>query len=455
MLSLYNTINRKIEEFVPINSRHVKMYVCGPTVYDKIHIGNARPLVVFDVLSRLLRYIYPKVTYVRNITDVDDKINNRLISENISLNRLTKITINDFVNDCYALNNLKPDFEPKATDHINEMIVMIQILLEKKYAYVVEGNVFFNIKKYKEYGHLSNRTLDEMISGSRIEVAKIKKNPGDFTLWKPSSKEIPGWESPWGIGRPGWHIECSAMSKKYLGEHFDIHGGGADLIFPHHENEIAQSTCANSSDAMANFWIHNGYVNIENQKMSKSLKNFVTIFDLLKNFKGEIIRFFLLQAHYRAPLNYNYNILEEINNSLSRLYRSVENVEINGAPDDIILKNLMSDLNTPKAIARAHYLSEQANKGSKEASQLLKNSSKILGILESNTDEWFKTSIEKNSFSQQRISISKTEILNLIKKRSTAKLNKNFILADEIRSKLDKMGILLEDKSDGTDWRFK
>ena len=245
------------------------------------------------------------------------------------------------------------------------------------------------------------------------------------------------------------------MSKKYLGEHFDIHGGGADLIFPHHENEIAQSTCANSSDAMANFWIHNGYVNIENQKMSKSLKNFVTIFDLLKNFKGEIIRFFLLQAHYRAPLNYNYNILEEINNSLSRLYRSVENVEINGAPDDIILKNLMSDLNTPKAIARAHYLSEQANKGSKEASQLLKNSSKILGILESNTDEWFKTSIEKNSFSQQRISISKTEILNLIKKRSTAKLNKNFILADEIRSKLDKMGILLEDKSDGTDWRFK
>ncbi len=449
MLKLYNTINRKIENFIPIDSNHIKIYVCGPTVYDKIHIGNARPLVFFDVLVRLLRHLYPKVTYVRNITDVDDKINERLISEKISINELTDTTIKDFKNDSFALNNLKPDFEPKATDHVKEMITMIISLIEKKFAYVADGHVLFDIKKFKDYGNLSKRSLDEMIAGSRVEVSDFKKNPGDFVLWKPSSRSIPGWGSPWGRGRPGWHIECSAMSKKYLGKQFDIHGGGADLIFPHHENEIAQSVCANDTNKMSNFWLHNGYVNIENKKMSKSLGNFVTIFDLLKKFKGETIRLFLLQAQYRAPINYNYNSLKEVEKSLSSLYRSVENNEICGQPDEEILSYLKSDLNIPKALARAHYLSEQANKGSKEASQLLKNSSQILGILEKNADEWFKTRIDDNPSS------SLSKILDLINQRSIAKTNKNFALADKIRSDLDEMGIILEDKNDGTNWRYK
>ena len=454
MLKIYNTLSKKIEDFIPINKSHIKIYVCGPTVYDKIHIGNARPLVVFDTFVRLLRYKYPKVTYVRNITDVDDKINDRLISEKITLKDLTDKTINDFQKDCTSLNNLYPDYEPRATEHISEMIKMIENLILNEFAYLSKGHVLFNIKKFPEYGSLSNRTLDEMISGSRVEIADYKINPGDFVLWKPSEQNIPGWESPWGRGRPGWHIECSAMSKKYLGVQFDIHGGGADLIFPHHENEIAQSRCANNSNSLANYWMHNGYVNIDNVKMSKSLKNFVSISELLNKFKGETIRYFLLQSHYRAPLNFSNNSLLEANTSLSSLYRSVEDLSVNGDPDNEILTNLEDDVNTPKVFSRLHYLSEQANKGSIEAAQLLKNSSPILGLLENTSDNWFKT----NSFNEDDLSINKLtkrQILELIEKRAYAKTKKDFELADKIRKFLDDEGIVLEDNANGTDWRYK
>ena len=454
MLRIYNTSSKKIENFIPIDKSHIKIYVCGPTVYDKIHIGNARPLVVFDTFVRLLRYKYPKVTYVRNITDVDDKINDRLISEKITLKDLTDKTINDFQKDCTSLNNLHPDYEPRATEHISEMIKMIENLVLNEFAYLSKGHVLFNIKKFPKYGSLSNRTLDEMISGSRVEIADYKINPGDFVLWKPSEQNIPGWESPWGRGRPGWHIECSAMSKKYLGVQFDIHGGGMDLIFPHHENEIAQSRCANNSNSLANYWMHNGYVNIDNVKMSKSLKNFVSISELLNKFKGETIRYFLLQSHYRAPLNFSNNSLLEANTSLSSLYRSVEDLSVNGDPDKEILTNLEDDLNTPKVFSRLHYLSEQANKGSIEAAQLLKNSSPILGLLENTSDNWFKT----NSFNQDHLStkkLTKRQILELIEKRANAKTKKDFELADKIRKSLDDEGIVLEDNANGTDWRYK
>ena len=454
MLKFYNTLSKKIEDFVPIDLSHIKIYVCGPTVYDKIHIGNARPLVVFDTLVRLLKFKYPKVTYVRNITDIDDKINDRLLSEKITLKELTMKTISDFQKDAKSLNNLNPDYEPRATEHISEMINMIENLILNDFAYLSQGNVLFNIKKFSEYGNLSNRSLDEMISGSRVEVADYKINSGDFILWKPSEKNLPGWESPWGRGRPGWHIECSAMSKKYLGVQFDIHGGGADLIFPHHENEIAQSRCANNTKSLANYWLHNGYVNIDNVKMSKSLKNFVSISELLKRFKGETIRYFLLQSHYRAPLNFSNNSLLEANTSLSSLYRSVEDLSVNGDPDKEILNNLEDDVNTPKVFSRLHYLSEQANKGSIEAAQILKNSSQILGLLENTSDNWFKT----NSSNEDDLSINKltkSQILELIEKRANAKTKRDFELADKIRKSLDDEGIVLEDNANGTDWRYK
>ena len=389
-INLYNTLERKLTVFNPIDSSNVRMYACGPTVYDYIHIGNARPLVVFDVLVRVLRTIYPKVTYVRNITDIDDKINNRALEQNISISDLTEETIKNFHIDCKSLGNLKPDVEPKATDHIDEIIDMIKKLISGGFAYVSSGHVLFSVLKYKKYGVLSGRSLDDMISGSRVEVAGYKQNPGDFVLWKPSVESLPGWNSPWGRGRPGWHIECSAMSKKYLGDQFDIHAGGLDLIFPHHENEIAQSCCANNSDVMANFWLHNGYVTSDGEKMSKSLGNFTTINKLLLDFDGESIRYALLQGHYRAPLSFSDKTLIEAKKALSRLYRSVDGFQINGDPDQQIMEYLYQDLNTPKALARAHYLADQANKGSKECGQQLKNSSKVLGILSLSTNIWFK-----------------------------------------------------------------
>ena len=451
-LNLYNTLERKLSVFSPIDNRNVRMYACGPTVYDFIHIGNARPLVVFDVLVRLLRMIFPKVTYVRNITDIDDKINKRAFEKGIEISELTKETIKNFQKDCKSLGNLNPDFEPKATDHINEMIEMIKTLISEGFAYVSSGNVLFSVETYKKYGCLSGRSLEDMIAGSRVDVAEYKQKPGDFTLWKPSDKNLPGWKSPWGIGRPGWHIECSAMSKKYLGEVFDIHAGGLDLIFPHHENEIAQSCCANNSKVMANYWLHNGYVTSDGKKMSKSLGNFTTIRDLLNNFDGETIRYALLQAHYRAPLIFGKKSLSESKKSLSRLYRSVDGFEVNGEPDKKIVDNLCDDLNTPKALARAHYLADQANKGSNECAQQLKNSSEILGILFNSSESWLKYG-EGNIYKSIKSPITEQEINELINQRTLAKKNKEFEKADKIRDKLLKFQIVLEDQPNKTIWR--
>ena len=452
-LNLYNTLEKKISVFNPIDKNDVRMYACGPTVYDFIHIGNARPLVVFDVLVRLLRKMYPKVTYVRNITDIDDKINKRATEKKIKISELTKETIKNFHNDCMSLGNLYPDFEPRATDHINEIIEMIEILISKGFAYVSSGNVLFSVEKYKKYGLLSGRSLKEMISGSRVDVAEYKDKPGDFILWKPSTEDLPGWNSPWGRGRPGWHIECSAMSKKYLGEQFDIHAGGLDLIFPHHENEIAQSCCANDSEVMANFWLHNGYVTSEGEKMSKSLGNFTTINELLFQFNGEAIRYALLQAHYRAPLSFSKKSLEEAKKSLSRLYRAVDGFEVNGNPDKELIINLCDDINTPKALARAHYLTDQANKGSKECAQKLKNSSKILGVLTQSTERWFKFEKKDNQNQSLDIALTEKEIDELILKRQIAKENKDYTNADQIREQLLKLDIILEDNPDKTIWR--
>ena len=451
-LKLYNTLERKLSNFNPIDPKNIKIYACGPTVYDFIHIGNARPLVIFDVLVRVLRNLYPKVTYVRNITDVDDKINQRAKEKKISISELTNQTIKNFHDDCLSLGNLIPEHEPKATDHINEMIEMIEKLIYKGFAYISSNNVLFSIEKYKKYGELSGRSLDEMISGSRVDVADYKKNPGDFILWKPSSDDIPGWNSPWGRGRPGWHIECSAMSKKYLGDHFDIHAGGSDLIFPHHENEIAQSCCANNSNLMANYWIHNGYVTSNGEKMSKSLGNFTTINNLLLNSNGESIRYSLLQAHYRAPLSFGKKTINEANKSLSRLYRAVDGFKVDGEADQEILQNLSDDISTPKALARAHYLADQANKGSQECAQKLKNSSSILGILSNSTENWFKYG-NSNLINKNVSSINDEEINKLILERKIAKENKDFLKADEIRDLLLKSNIILEDKPGITNWR--
>jgi len=451
-LKLYNTLERKLSDFNPIDPKNIKIYACGPTVYDFIHIGNARPLVIFDVLVRVLRNLYPKVTYVRNITDLDDKINQRAKEKKISISELTNQTIKNFHDDCLSLGNLIPEHEPKATDHINEMIEMIEKLIYKGFAYISSNNVLFSIEKYKKYGELSGRSLDEMISGSRVDVADYKNNPGDFILWKPSSDDIPGWNSPWGRGRPGWHIECSAMSKKYLGDHFDIHAGGSDLIFPHHENEIAQSCCANNSNLMANYWIHNGYVTSDGEKMSKSLGNFTTINNLLLNSDGESIRYSLLQAHYRAPLSFGKKTINEANKSLSRLYRAVDGFKADGEADQEILQNLSDDISTPKALARAHYLADQANKGSQECAQKLKNSSSILGILSNSTENWFK--YENSNLINKNVSnINDEEINKLILERKIAKENKDFLKADEIRDLLLKSNIILEDKPGITNWR--
>ena len=451
-LKLYNTLERKLSNFNPIDPKNIKIYACGPTVYDFIHIGNARPLVIFDVLVRVLRNLYPKVTYVRNITDVDDKINQRAKEKKISISELTNLTIKNFHDDCLSLGNLIPEYEPKATDHINEMIEMIEKLIYKGFAYVSSNNVLFSIEKYNKYGELSGRSLDDMISGSRVNIAEYKKNPGDFILWKPSSDDLPGWDSPWGRGRPGWHIECSAMSKKYLGDHFDIHAGGSDLIFPHHENEIAQSCCANNSNLMANYWLHNGYVTSNGEKMSKSLGNFTTINNLLLNSDGESIRYSLLQAHYRAPLSFGNRTVNEANKSLSRLYRAVDGFDVDGESDKEILQNLSDDLSTPKALARAHFLADQANKGSKECAQKLKNSSLILGILSNSSENWFKYG-NSNLINKNVSSINDEEINKLILERKIAKENKDFIKADEIRDVLLKSNIILEDKLGITNWR--
>lgn len=456
-LKLHNTLTRTREAFVPLDPAHVRMYVCGPTVYDRAHIGNARPVVVFDVLYRLLKDTYPRVTYVRNITDVDDKIIAAARERHIDIDQLTEQTTEAFHADMAALGALSPDIEPRATRHIGEMIVMIEKLVTAGNAYAAEGHVLFRVSSMPGYGGLSNRSMREMIAGARVEVAPYKENPADFVLWKPSSDDQPGWDSPWGRGRPGWHIECSAMSETHLGETFDIHGGGLDLIFPHHENEIAQSTCAHGGAPFVRYWLHNGYLTVNGEKMSKSLGNFFTVCDLLAKAPGEAIRFYMLGAHYRQPLDWTLDGLAEAKRGLDRLYgalRAVADVvDEDGVVPDGVRAALEDDLNTPLAIAQMHEVATALNKADTDEARgrlkaALRAGGALLGLLGMDPEAWFKWSADSDGCDFDDAAIEAR-----IKARAEARKGKDFAEADRIRDELAEAGIMLEDKADGTIWR--
>ncbi len=438
-LSLHNTLTRKKQTFTPLDAEHVRMYVCGPTVYDLAHIGNARPVVVFDVLYRLLKVLYPKVTYVRNITDVDDKINARAAETGEDIRTITEATAAQFHADAKALNTLDPDFEPRATDHIGEMKIMIADLIAKGHAYEAEGHVLFSVSSWDDYGKLSGHNRDEIIAGARVEVAPYKKDAADFVLWKPSSGGEPGWDSDWGFGRPGWHLECSAMSNKYLGPEFDIHGGGQDLIFPHHENEIAQSRCSHQTDIMAKYWVHNGYLMAEGEKMSKSLGNFYTVHELLEEFPGEAIRLALLKTHYRQPMDFTKAGIAEAKKELDRWYRMIDGVSASQTPTDVIAA-LEDDINTPQAIAALHGLGD----GSPDA---LLAGANFLGLLEQHPEQWFRGAGDGD--------LDEAAIDALIAERDQARADKDFAASDRIRDALLEKGVVLEDSSGQTTWRRK
>jgi cysteinyl-tRNA synthetase len=410
-------------------------------------VGNARPLVLFDILVKLLRYHYDTVMYVRNITDVDDKINQRAMENSTTINSLCEQTIADFQNDCIALNVAAPDVEPRATQHIAEMLEMISELVASGYAYEASGHVLFSVATMPEYGTLSGRSMDEMIAGARVEVAPYKKDPGDFVLWKPSDTTQPGWDSPYGRGRPGWHIECSAMARKYLGKEFDIHAGGLDLIFPHHENEIAQSCCAHNTKNMARYWVHNGYVTVNGEKMSKSAGNFTTVADALTKHRGEAIRYALMAAHYRAPLDYSDGQVSESKQALDRLYRAAGDAVATNPPSEFI-DILNDDLNTPQALAFLHQKAKDTNKGDKNAAGEIKACAELLGLLNYSSEEWFRSEADMKD-------LSVAEIEQLIEERRMARLGKNFSVADEIRQRLASNGIELLDSADGTNWQKK
>jgi len=459
-LKLYDTLTREKRVFTPLDPSRVRMYVCGPTVYDFAHIGNARPVIVFDVLFRMLRHIYgpDHVTYVRNVTDVDDKINARAAERGISIGELTKETYAIFHSDVQALGCLDPTHEPRATAYIEPMKELIERLLKSGHAYVAEDNVLFHVPSMKDYGKLSNRPLDEMIAGARVEVAPYKKDPQDFILWKPSKSGEPAWPSPAGVktpGRPGWHIECSAMSWKHLGETFDIHGGGIDLVFPHHENEIAQSRCAFHTPLMANFWMHNGFLQVEGEKMSKSLGNFVTIHELLKDWPGEVVRFNMLRTHYRQPMDWTVRGLEESNKILQNwidvLGQNQTSFTDNDLPSGEVLSALCDDLNIPRAIAEMHRFANIARHADLSPARELHQSMKLLGLVSHAS----LTRTEKSEIA--RMSISEDErkrIDDLVTLRSAARKSKNFKESDRIRDELAAMGVVLKDSKDGTTWEI-
>ena len=448
-LRLHNTLTRGKDAFVPIDPAHIRVYACGPTVYDRIHVGNARPIVVFDVLVRLLRRLYPKVTYVRNITDVDDKIITRAGERGIGIDRLCEDTIACFHDDVAALGALPPDHEPRATEFITDMIAMIQTLIEGGFAYAAEGHVLFSVASMPAYGALSGRSMEDMIAGARVEVAPYKRDPTDFVLWKPSNDDQPGWDNPFSDrrGRPGWHIECSAMAKHYLGETFDIHAGGLDLVFPHHENEIAQSCCAHGTEIMAAYWLHNGYVTMGDEKMSKSLGNILAAHEAIAEHRGETVRTALLAAHYRAPVALTGGALAEARNVLDRLYRAVGDVKAVGdAVDSDFLAALADDLNTPAAMARLHELAGEANRGDAGAAVALKSSAGLLGLLEQTADDWARGGDAGDGMDDAVIEAA-------IEARKQARANRDFAAADAIRDDLAANGIVLEDDADGTVWR--
>lgn len=458
MLYLHNSLSKTKELFKPINKDHIKIYVCGPTVYDYIHIGNARPIVVFDTLYRLLSYLYPQVTYVRNITDVDDKIINRALESSISINELTQRTIYAFHEDIKKINALTPTYEPKATDYIQNMIKMIEQLIAKGHAYIsnnaLGNHVYFDVKSFPAYGKLSGISQEDMLSGARIEVEENKKNPSDFVLWKPSNIEDNcGWESPWGYGRVGWHIECSAMSLDLLGETFDIHGGGKDLLFPHHENEIAQSACCsnNINTSVANYWVHNGFVVVDGNKMSKSLGNFITLHEALKDHHGEVIRLSLLKSHYRQPLDFSSESTKQSKETLDKLYDFMLNTKdiniVNAQPSDDFLKALCDDLNTHLAITvlYKHLNEAKSNPNEQNKSQLVVEAN-LLGLLYDTPENWFKP---------KELNITDEDINKLLNDRIEAKKSKNFTEADKIRNYLNDLGIIIEDTPLGSTWKVK
>ena len=451
---LFNTLSGNKERLEAIDPKHLKIYACGPTVYNYAHIGNARMAVVFDTLVRALRVIYPKVTYVSNITDIDDKIIEAAKEQNVEITSITEKYTKIYKDDMLKLNVLAPDIQPKATEYIPEMIELIVELIEKDFAYEKEGHVLFHVPTYQNYGKLSKRNRDEQIAGSRVEVAPFKKDPADFVLWKPSTDEQPGWQSPWGVGRPGWHTECSAMSKKTLGLPFDIHGGGRDLIFPHHENEIAQSCCTSANidepDSYAKYWMHNGFVTINGEEMAKSLGNIILVKDLAENYHGEVIRLALLSSHYRQGLDWNEKVIHQANKLINKLY------EIKDDLDDVTISDknennldaisiLMDDLNTPGLITELNNIVKEYNSSNSEKENIksrLSLISSVLGILE---DDTF------NEISEEL----KIKINDMVLKRSEAKNNKDFETADAIRDQLLELGVEINDSSDGTEWKLK
>jgi len=456
-LKLYDTLSREKRVFTPLDASNVRMYVCGPTVYDFAHIGNARPVIVFDVLFRLLRHLYgaEHVTYVRNITDVDDKINARAAQEfpalplNEAIRKVTETTDRQFHEDVAALGCLPPTVEPRATEHIAEMRALIERLVKSGNAYVEQDHVLFSVASMPDYGKLARRSLDEMIAGARVEVAPYKRAPMDFVLWKPSKPGEPAWPSPAGItapGRPGWHIECSAMSWKHLGQTFDIHGGGIDLVFPHHENEIAQSRCAFHTPIMANYWMHNGFLQVEGEKMAKSLGNFVTIRDLLRDWPGEVVRLTMLLTHYRQPLNWTANALRESQRTLDHWYELTADAAAGMMCSDT-LGALADDLNTPKAIASLHELRAEAAKGRNAARGTLKASAQFIGLLQQTAAQW-------TGFRPASIAVDENKVTTLIAARNAARQARNFKESDRLRDELAKMGVIVKDSKDGTIWEI-
>jgi len=443
-LSLHNSRSRRKERFVPLDPQHVRMYVCGLTVYDLPHIGNARPMVVFDVLARLLRLLYARVTYVRNITDVDDKINARAKASGEPIGSITARTTAEFHADMAALGVLPPDEEPRATQHVPEMIEIIERLIGSGHAYAAEGHVLFSVPSYPSYGSLSGRSPDELLAGARIDVAPYKRNPGDFVLWKPSTPDLPGWDSPWGRGRPGWHIECSAMAWRYLGETFDIHGGGSDLIFPHHENELAQSVCAFPGSHFARYWVHNGMLLMDGEKMSKSLGNFTFLRDVLASVPGEAVRLLLLRTHYRSTPDFSDAAVTEARRELDRFYRALEKYPAIIAADvpAAVMAALCDDLNTPLALSAMHALADRALADDFDAAYGLRAAGAILGLLQADPGAWFRG--------------GETDVAAIeaaITERLAARKARDFARADAIRAEWAGKGIAFEDGAQGTTWR--
>ena len=456
-LKIHNSFSGKKEDFIPLDNNHIKIYACGPTVYNFAHIGNARMAVVFDTFVRLLRHTYPKVTYVSNITDIDDKIITAAREQKLPISEITTKYTQIYNSDMETLGVNKPDHQPKATEYIDEMVELIQTLISKGHAYENDGHVLFHVLSYKQYGSLSKRNRDEQIAGSRVEVAPYKKDAADFVLWKPSTDDQPGWDSPWGFGRPGWHTECSAMSEKTLGLPFDIHGGGRDLVFPHHENEIAQSCCASASTddptSYAKYWMHNGFVTVEGEKMSKSLNNITLVKELTDNYQGEVLRLALLSSHYRQGLDWNEKIIYQAEKLLNKLYKILEeNSELlsndNTKVDDEVLNAMSDDLNTPKAISVLNSLAKEYPllAGSQRINCInkIKSSGQLLGILHQDPKTWFS----KDTSHMDVVLIEK-----LMAKRNEAKLSKNYVEADSIRQQLFSMGVEIFDSKDGSEWK--